>query len=78
MNERPEDGINDYSGIFKEVDTKGILGTEELPKISNMCVGKENVLFLTEDGQVFISEYTTTQIWRLKILLSGNWSGRTL
>ena len=63
MNERPEDGIDDYSGKFKEVDIEGILETEGSPGIRDMCAGKENVLFLTEDGQVFISRYITTEIW---------------
>lgn len=63
INERPEDGIDDYSGMFREVDMESILEMEEPPGIRNMCAGKENVLFLTEGGQVFISGYTTTEIW---------------
>ena len=62
MTRRPKDGIWEYRGSFKEVSVKDILGTEESPEIVDMCTGSENTLFLTRDGQVFISRYVTTEI----------------
>lgn len=32
------------------------------PRIIDLCAGKENVLFLTDNGQVFMSKYITTEI----------------
>ena len=56
----------DYQGGFEEVDLKKILGIDDkeeyIPKIVDMCAGSENVLFLTNDGQVFVSEYVTSEI----------------
>lgn len=62
----PEIYGEDYQGGFEEVDLKKILGIddkeEHIPKIVDMCAGSENVLFLTDDGQVFVSEYVTSEI----------------
>lgn len=62
----PEIYGEDYQGGFEEIDLKKILGIddkeEHIPKIVDMCAGSENVLFLTDDGQVFVSEYVTSEI----------------
>lgn len=62
MEKRPKDSIGDYSGSFKEVNVKEILGTDEAVQIVRMCAGKENILFLTGDGQAFISSYVTAEV----------------
>lgn len=51
----------DSKAEWKEIDLSKILGLEadETPEIVDLCAGKENVLFLMEDGQVLISEYVT-------------------
>lgn len=61
----PETAEIDYSGRFEQVDMRAILGladTQDIPKIVAMCAGAENVLFLTDEGQVFVSRYVTTEI----------------
>ncbi len=61
----PETAEIVYSGCFEQVDMRVVLGladTQDLPKIVAMCSGTENVLFLTDDGQVFASRYVTTEI----------------
>ena len=61
-----ESGCENYRGTFVEIDVSEVLGidakTDAVPQIAYMCAGKENVLFLTEDGQLFVSEYVTTGI----------------
>ena len=62
--EEPTEPVN-YSGKFVEVDMRSILGmeeNEEPPKIIEICSGKENVLFLTDSGELFVSEYVTSEI----------------
>ena len=53
-----------YGGKFIAVDYTRLLNGEENraddQKITDLCAGKENVLFLTDSGQVFISKYVTT------------------
>ncbi len=56
----------DYNGFFEEVDIRSILGiTDEsvdTPKIIDIYSGRDGVLFLMEDGQVFASEYVTKEV----------------
>lgn len=60
----PETGVADYHGEWKEIDFKSILGAgdRDIPKIVAICAGTENVLFLTDDGQVLISRYETREV----------------
>lgn len=55
-----------YGGCFIEVDYAELLNSEKSdmknPRIIDLCAGKENVLFLTDNGQVFMSKYITTEI----------------
>lgn len=55
-----------YGGCFIEVDYAELLNSEKNdmknPRIIDLCAGKENVLFLTDNGQVFMSKYITTEI----------------
>lgn len=62
-------GVNskiNYGGKFIEVDYSGLLigGVNSIDnqRIIDLCAGKENTLFLTDSGQVFISKYITTEI----------------
>ncbi len=58
--EYTEMGMEDYSGAFIQIDVRQILGIEEheaVPRIIDICAGDENTLFLTETGQVFISDH---------------------
>lgn len=54
----------DYSGYWEKVNIKEILNitdeSDQLFNVVDICAGSENVLFLTDDGQVFISEYVTS------------------
>ena len=56
----------DYAGNWKSVNIKEILGKENesgyAPYIVKICAGSENVFFLTNDGQVFMSEYITNAV----------------
>lgn len=56
----------DYAGNWKSVNIKEILGRENEsgydPYIVKICAGSENVFFLTDDGQVFMSEYITNTV----------------
>ncbi|MCM1264325.1 MAG: hypothetical protein NC313_16565 [Butyrivibrio sp.] len=56
----------DYNGRFEQINIESILGIEadnekEL-KIVSICPGKENALFLLNNGQVFVSGYVTTEV----------------
>lgn len=60
-----ESCCENYEGSFQEINIKEIMEVKEegeVPKIITICAAKENVLFLTDDGQVFISEYVTSDI----------------
>ncbi|MDE7249450.1 MAG: hypothetical protein K2N82_06080, partial [Lachnospiraceae bacterium] len=56
----------DYAGNWKSVNIKEILGRKNesgyAPYIVKICAGSENVFFLTDDGQVFMSEYITNAV----------------
>lgn len=56
----------DYSGYWEKVNIKEILNvTDEnvnAPYVISMCAGSENVLFLTNEGQVFMSKYVINEI----------------
>ena len=61
----PEIYGEDYQGGFEAVDLKSILemdGEDDVPEIVDMCAGSENILFLADNGEVFISEYVTKEI----------------
>lgn len=62
----PEIYGENYQGGFEEIDLKKFLNIDDgdnyIPGIADMCAGSENVLFLTDDGQVFMSEYVTSEI----------------
>ena len=61
----PEIYGEDYQGGFEEVDLKSILemdGEDDIPEIVDMCAGSENILFLADNGEVFVSEYVTKEI----------------
>ena len=72
----PEIYGEDYQGGFVEVDMKRILGIDNqdvhIPRIKDMCVGSNNVLFLTNDGQVFVSEYVTSESKDVEYYVLGN------
>jgi len=66
-----------YCGCFRKVDITSILKiveNEQIPKIINICSGKENVFFLTEDGQVFFSRYETEEIKDVEYYVIGSTS----
>lgn len=54
----------DYSGFWEKVNIKEILNiadeSNQSFNVVDICAGSENVLFLTDDGQVFMSEYVTS------------------
>ncbi len=56
----------DYSGYWEKVNIKEILNvTDEtvgVPYVVAMCAESENVLFLTNDGQVFMSKYVISEV----------------
>lgn len=56
----------DYSGVFEEADVGEILDMETdstvIPKIISISPGIDGALFLLENGEVFVSEYITTEI----------------
>lgn len=51
-----------YGGEFKEIEYEKILDSSYVPAVMEICAGKENTLFLMENGQVFMSEYITTEV----------------
>ncbi len=62
----PESCNQDFSGNWERVTAGDIAGMVQedggpLP-IADICAGSDNVLFLTENGQVFISEYVTSEV----------------
>lgn len=71
----PETALVDYSGNFVEVNFKEILGmktSDNNDKIIDICSGKENTLFLTDSGQVFISEYITYAVEDIEYYNTAN------
>ncbi len=62
----PESCKQDFSGNWERVTAGDIAGMAQedggpLP-IADICAGSDNVLFLTKNGQVFISEYVTSEV----------------
>lgn len=54
------DNLPNYTGHFQQVDVGEVLGIgeeNEIPQVIDIRAGKENFLFLTDDGQVFVSDY---------------------
>lgn len=60
---RPESKSEDYAGYWRKLNYGEVPGeireSENGIRIADICSLKEHVLFLTEDGQVFVSEYVT-------------------
>lgn len=59
-----ETGLVDYTGCFEQVDIGNLTharrdGKETPCRLVDICAAEENVLFLTDDGQVFMSGYET-------------------
>lgn len=57
----PETAQVNYTGYFEEVNFNKLL-EEENSYIIDISSGKENTLFLMDNGQIFISEYTTYDV----------------
>ncbi len=60
-----EDGLEHGKGQFEFVNIAEIMNTQENcaePEIVDMCSNIENTLFLTSDGELFISSYVTDRI----------------
>lgn len=72
----PETARIDYSGSLEEIDFRTILGIKynkkRTPKIIDICPGIEYVLFLTDTGQVFMSEYRTKEIQDIEYYNTAN------
>lgn len=72
----PENGKESQEGRFVEVKISDILnmedGGENILGISDMQSGKENTLFLMEDGSVFISQYETYKVQDVKYYRRSN------
>lgn len=59
-----ETGLVDYTGCFEQVDIENLThsrrdGKETPCRLVDICAAEEHVLFLTDDGQVFMSGYET-------------------
>ena len=53
----------DHSGYFEQVNLNEVLGIEgDVPEIIQICSGKDEALFLLENGQVLVSKYVTTEV----------------
>ncbi len=60
-----DDGLEHGKGQFESVDIAEIMNIQEnspKPEIVDMCSNIENTLFLTSDGELFISSYVTDRI----------------
>ena len=61
----PDDGLEHGKGKFESVNIAEIMniqGDQAKPEIVDMCSNIENTLFLTSDGELFISSYVTDRI----------------
>jgi len=61
---KPDLGEN-YAGNFCQVNVREVLNIaedERVPLIADICSGNENVIFLTDDGQAFVSSYAAYEI----------------
>lgn len=60
---RPESKREEYKGCWRKLDYEEILRDtsegENKIRIVDSCSLEEHILFLTEDGQIFVSEYVT-------------------
>ncbi len=62
LSSHADDGMEHGEGQFVSVDIAEIMDIQEgepIPRIMDMCSNAENTLFLTSDGELFVSSYVT-------------------
>ena len=62
LSSHADDGLEYGQGQFESIDIAEIMDIQEdkpVPRIIDMCSNVENTLFLTSDGELFISSYVT-------------------
>lgn len=76
---RPENEWENYTGIFKKIDIPEVLEIEQQDiKVIKMVSGKENVLFLCSNGDVFISTYKYTEVKDVEYYILNTYAMRTV